>query len=1002
MKKMRDTLLTSTIIAGAFAVMAVAPAMAQEAEKQTEIVIVTGTRIQAPGVVSSSPITTIGAQELTLQKGVAVEKIIRNLPISVPADGQNVNNGTAGVATIDLRDLGAARNLILIDGKRITPYNINGLVDVSTIPSGVLERVDIVTGGASAVYGSDALSGAVNFILKRNYQGIEGQFETSQTGEGDGKKYNATISMGASTDDEKANVVLTMNYNKRYGVQFGDRPYGLVGVSTASGAGLGVTGAAQPANCGGQNTVPTTFGGSGTTLPARINMPGFDPDGAGPLPVVSGSRQFREDGTLGANCNQFNFNPYNYYQTPSESFSGAAYGRYEINKHAELYARLNFSAVNVRQQIAPSGIFNTPLNVPLNNPFLTASARQDIINQYNGARLAGALTLTGNNQNWFDHNANGVVDAADTVRFGIGRRTVEFGERSTTYDNNAFSLLFGLRGDIIADWNYDVSFQHGESDRTNISAGYTNVANAAIAVNTVSATTCTTATGVTTAGCVPLNLFGKEGSITPAMAAYSSAVGIEKQNYTQTVASASVSGPFSMVTSPFATTPLQLAFGTEYREETGETEPDECLKLAPASCLGGAGGNTLPVKGGFIVFDTFAEAIMPLIADKPFAQSLDLELGFRYGDNNISGTTETWKAGLNWAVNDSVRVRVMQQRAARAPNVGEIASPITSSLDNATRDPCSVANTAISATLRALCISTGMTNAQVGTVPDIIAGQINSFSGTNPGKLPAPEEADTFTAGIVFTPSFIPVLKNPILSLDYYDIEVNGYISELGAQEVLDLCYVQGNPAFCGQIIRQAGNLIFPGSGIQLFTQNLAYKKAAGYEIGAAFGLDLADLGLNEKWGNLNFSFNANVYTKNETLSSSASAKIDCLGRYGTQCGNPSPEYRHIQRTVWNVGDFQFSYLWRHIGEATVEPVQIPQTFAPFRKIDAFNYIDLTGAYTFNDNMEVTFGVTNVTNEDPPIVGGEIGSTASNGGNTFPSTYDPVGRVYSLGLNLKF
>jgi iron complex outermembrane recepter protein len=993
----RGLMLATTIIAG---LSFVAPAFAQTSttaapEKEAEVVVVTGTRIQTPGTTSSSPITTIAADELSLQQASEVEKVLRNLPITVPGDGANTNNGTAGATTVNLRDLGAQRNLIMIDGKRVTPYNFNGIVDVSIVPAAMLEGVDIVTGGASAVYGSDAISGAINFRLKRNFQGVEADVERSQTGAGDGDITNISLAMGAALNDDRGNVALALNYTKREGVQFGDRDYGRVGVSTASGAGLGNTGAAQPANCSGDNTVPTTFGGSGTTVPSRLNF----------VPGAATGLQFRDDGTLGAFCNQFNFNPYNYYQTPQERYSGIAYGNYSITDDIEAYGRLSFAAINVRQQIAPSGIFNNLITTPLSNPFLSASARQTLIDRFNAGRLPGAAgTATALNNNWFDNNNNGVVDAADSVRFAVGRRTIEFGERSSTYDNNAFQTLVGLRGTLFEDdsWSWDVSLQHGESDRTNVSAGYTNVTNALIAANTVSTTSCTTATGVTTSGCVPLNLFGAAGSITPAMAAYSSAVGIEKQNYVQTIVSGSISGPVDGFKLPWAESPLQLALGAEYREESGGTTPDECLKLAPASCLGGAGGNTLPIEGGFEAEELFAEAILPIATDRPFFQSLDLELGIRSSNFEPTGPTTSWKAGFNWAFNDSVRLRVMQQRAVRAPNVGELAAPLTSGLDNATRDPCSVANTSISTALRTLCISTGMTTAQVGAVPDIIAGQINIFSGTNLAALPDPEQADTTTVGIVFTPSFLTFLKSPVISLDYYNITIEGFIGELGSQEILDLCYVQGISSFCNQIIRVGGSLVLPGSGIQAFTQNLVSADAAGVDLNVGFGLDLDTLGLNEKWGSLRFSYNANFTTKNESLSSLAGSTVDCLGLYGTQCGNPSPEYRHVQRTTWTVGDLRMSYLWRHIGEASVEPTQLSATFDPFEKIKAHNYIDLLASYALNDKVELSFSVNNVFDKEPPIVGGEIATTASNGGNTFPQTYDPLGRVYTVGFNLKF
>jgi iron complex outermembrane receptor protein len=1016
-KLMRERLLASSMIAGlAAGIVTIAPAHAQEAQSTSsdddQVVVVTGTLIQQPGLESASPITSVGIEEIGFQQASEVEKLMRNLPITVPGDGANVNNGTAGASTINLRGLGAQRNLILIDGKRATPYNVAGQVDVSQIPVGALERMDILTGGASAVYGSDAISGAINFVLRRDFEGVELDNEYSVTGANDGEIFNHSLLLGANLADGRGNVALAVNYTKREGVQFGDRDYGRVGVSSGSGAGLGITGAAEPTNCSGENTVPTTFGGSGTTVPARLNgIPGATGVGTG-----TAGLQFRDDGSLGSFCNQFNFNPYNYYQTPQERYSGMAWGHYAINDSMEAYARFSFSAIDVRQQIAPSGVFNSRILLPLSNPFLTAAARNELIARFTAGRAPGAASptvLTARTANpgagaWYDNNGNGIVDAADTVSVLIGRRTIEFGERSSSYDNNYFQVILGLRGSFNENWNWDVSLSEGQSDRTSVAAGYTNIENVRGAVNTVSATSCTPPTGgpvggaaggVQTATCVPLNLFGPAGSITPAMAGYSAAVGLEQQNYTQTIGLATVSGTVEQLKSPFADTGLSVALGAEYREENGATEPDECLKLAPASCLGGAGGNTLPVVGGFSAKEYFGELIMPLVADAPLAQSLDLELGYRYADYDPTGVNRTWKAGLSWQVNDSIRFRAMQQKAVRAPNVGELASPLTSSLDNAVRDPCSVGQpTALRTTaLRALCQATGQAAGQVWNVPDIVAGQINSFSGTDLTRLPKPEDADTTTVGFVLTPTFIPVLKNPVMTLDYYKINVEGYIGTLTAQEILSLCYEQSNQQFCSQVRRLNGNLLESGSGVEAFTQNLEYALAEGVELGFNFGLDLP-----EGWGSLNVAYNGNVYLANESQSSLAASVIDCLGFYGNSCGNPTHEYRHVQRTTWELGDLRLSYFWRHLGETSVEEAQTAATFPAFRTIDAYNYFDLAADYSVTDNLSIAFTVNNALEEDPPIVGGDIATTSSNGGNTFPQNFDSLGRVYTVGLNLKF
>ncbi|MGH8284813.1 MAG: TonB-dependent receptor domain-containing protein [Steroidobacteraceae bacterium] len=968
-------------------------AQAQDQEQDQEevtTVTVTGTRINVPGVVSSSPIYSVGAEEIQLQQQPEVEKILRLLPITAPDDGQNVNNGTDGAATIDLRGLGSQRNLILIDGKRATPYNVDGLVDTSMLPTALIERIDIVTGGASAVYGSDAISGALNFILKKDFEGVELDTNFSQWDEQDGEIRTASLTLGSNVAEGQGNVVLSVNWTDREGVQLGARPLGQLGIVTATGGGLAQFEAGQPptpppAGCGGPDSV--AVGGSTTTLPTRVAIAG------GP-----GLGQFRDNGTLAGNCSVFNFNPFNYYQTPQERYGGMVIGRFQVNEHAEPYARFSFGSVNVTQQVAPSGVFGTPFWTPLANAFLTSQAQTRIINTANTGRVAGTVNTGGVFPNWRDLNGNLVVDAADDLLISYRRRTVEFGPRATAYENNAFQVVLGQTGAIVGDWDYDFSLSYGESDRTNLSTGYSNVDNITDAINAVSTTTCRDPAAQDRA-CVPLNLFGGFGAITPSQVAYSSASALEQQAYDQQIVTASVSGPISALQIPWASSPLAVSFGAEYREEKGRTIPDQCLQLAPESCLGGRGGNTLPITGGYDVNEVFGEAVVPIVADVPGFQSLDLELGYRWSDYNLSGSDETYKYGLNWKPVEPLLVRAMFQKAARAPNVGELAAPQTTSLDNASFDPCSIANAANNGpgtALRTTCLSTGMTAAQVGTVEDIVSGQINTFGGTDLLNLPNPEAADTLTVGLVWTPDLGDTIRNAVFSLDYYDIDIEDYIDEFRAQEILDACYVAGLGVECAKVVRVGGTLTLPGSGLQTFTTNLQNIHAEGVELGFSFRVD------TERFGSLGFSGNVNKFLTHERLSSAFVPVLDCLGRYGTSCEGPKPEVRWIQRTTWDYRDFQASLLWRHIGSSEREEVEKAATFPAFQEIDSFDYIDLYGSYQLFEKVTLSAGISNLFDEDPPVLGNEAADTSSNSGNTFPSHYDTLGQLYSVGVSVRF
>ena len=509
--------------AGTLATLSTSTTFAQEAaaeaENDLEKISITGSRIRSPGVESSSPIFSIGEEEVTYLATPEFEKIIRSLPSTIPADGGNVNNGTSGAATIDLRGLGAQRNLVLLDGKRMVPFNFNGQVDTSNIPTALIDRIDVVTGGASAVYGSDAVSGAVNVILKHDFQGVAVDLNHSESGEGDGDQDNISVTIGANFDDSRGNAVMSISWMERDSILLGDRKLGLFGIDSNTGSGLqeylnGEEATPPPAGCGGPNVVDITGSGSTTAIPTRFELIGTGVNG-----------QFRDDGTIGENCSVFNFNPFNYYQTPAQRYSATALARYEINDKIEFYSSFNFTNTTVVQQVAPSGTFGSSFELPLYNPLIGSQALAFMIDGANGAVADGSLV---NGGSWTDANNNGVVDTEDSLTVRLRRRTLELGARSERYDAEIWQINTGVKGTLYEDWDFDASYQYGESNRTTVRDGYTNLGNIQNALDTRDGTTC--AVGGT---CVPINLFGGFGTITESMSAYARAIAIQQQKYEQ-------------------------------------------------------------------------------------------------------------------------------------------------------------------------------------------------------------------------------------------------------------------------------------------------------------------------------------------------------------------------------------------------------------------------------------------------------------------------------------
>jgi outer membrane receptor protein involved in Fe transport len=1025
-------LLVSALIVPSGMVMAQDEGIDGELEEIT----VTGTRITNQNIIAASPITTIGMEEIGLNMTPNVERIFRDLPITIPGDGENVNNGSAGQATLDLRGLGPERSLIMIDGKRLAPYDINGIVTTDVIPINMLERVDIVTGGASAVYGSDAMSGAINFILRKGFEGVEFDLGYSTTdsgsatnGGGEDTRYQAVL-IGINSGDDRGNITIGASHTDRGSILLAEREFGLFGVSSTTGAGLGAPPAEPPPECSGNTSFTTAHAtgvGSTTAIPATLNL------------RSGNSYQFRDNGDLIlGECARFNFNPFNYYQTPQERWQATTIASYEANDNLEIYARATFSSNRSTFQIAPSGTFGTAFTIPVQNPFFNSATQTTIVDDLNVgavafvdevtlgidtilalpdptpdeldtlAALQDALAADPQGFNAVgiqDQNSDGVFDAADSFTSTARRRTLELGPRTGIFDTDYFQYVLGARGELpgaaLEGWHYDLSYQYGESDFVETRDGFTNLTNLQLGINTVDPDQCITPQGVVTdAPCTPINIFGPVGSITDQQRddGFFIAIASDLRLMTQEIYHGSVDGTFEALRIPFADDGLSLAFGFEFSELSASSSPDECLKLAPASCQGGAGGNRLPVIGAYSSDEYFIEAILPLVQGNTFFENLSLELGYRSADYDVQGSTESWKAGFSWEFFEGFRFRFMEQQAVRVPNVGELFRPVTTGLDNATLDPCSIGNPnppASGSELFNLCVQTGMLPSQVGQVPDIISGQINVFSGTSPVAPPHPEEATTTTFGVVWDSDFIDFLTGLSISLDYYNIEINDYIDTPTGQESLDLCYVLQDQTTCDGIVRIGGALGETGTGTPAFFTNFVAFEAEGIDLKLNTGFEAGAV------GDFAVSWVAHQYLTNQFQTTSLSPVVDCKGIYGTSC-DPVPEFRSIFRVNWILNSFDASLLWRYMGSMDAQANEAQTLFEEFRNVDSQSYFDLNLGYSYKDWGRFSFLVRNIADEDPPILGNNTGSTSFNSGNTFPSLFDTMGRTYSINLKVTF
>lgn len=977
----RARLLCSTLLIGAAALPTAAYAQdttAEPAAEETTEVVVTGTLITNPNLISSSPVSVIGESEIQLRNMGNAEELVRDLPGAVPGLGTATNNGNGGFATVDLRGLGSQRNLVLLDGNRLVVANQLGTVDLNNIPVALVQRTEVLTGGASTTYGADAVSGVVNFITRKDFAGMELGVSNSITERGDGHTFRADLTLGVNFDDGRGNAVLSLGYQEADPVYMGSRDISVFEISGTTGRAAGSSATSVP-----------------TTIAIRPN-----PAGAAVRSQLNAGSTLLVPEYAG-----FNFNPYNIFYTPYKRHNIYAAANYEVSDMIEVYARGMFSRNQVSTIIAPSGIFGEALTIRGDNPYLPSGVRDQLCTSA-GIALGAAC------------NTNTAIPMLE-----VYRRTTELGPRVSDYTTTMFDYRAGAKVKFSESVALDVSAGYGESDLVQIQSGYVLRSRVQQALNATNTTSCL----VTTGNCVPLNLFGPQGSITPEQAAFlagSSTITI-KNKLSQ--ARAVLNGDLGM--NLWSEEAIGFAIGAEYRKYEYARLPDN-FAAVPGE-LGGAGGAVLPFAGGYDVKEAYGELIAPIAADKPFFHSLTAEAGVRYSSysvdapGNPSFETTTWKAGLTWEPVESIKLRGNYQRAVRAPNVDELFRPVTTALTNLTVDPCAGTAPVGNANLTLACLNQGAT--AVGAIPVPTSGQINFTGGGNTNI--QPETADTFTVGAIFRPSFVPGFT---MSIDYYNIKINDAIARMTPGDALNACFgtnpanitaAMANSAACSVIRRNPATGSLSGSpattpGLFLPLTNDGRLATDGIDLTLNYQRKFGDIGLN-----LNFVGN---WTNHLLFRASpTSINRECVGYFSANCGPSNgqiqPKFSFQQRTTLSFGPADISLLWRYIHSVDYEPGLPPifsgtVTGAPgaaanspmvgrtenFNHVEAYHYFDLTSRFEVNEHLDLVFGITNLFDRDPPLTGHNVGTTAANGGNTFPATYDTLGRRFSAQARIRF
>lgn len=956
-----------------------APSFAQDAaadEEAGQAIVVTGSRIARPDLEAPSPVTTVSSEQFDLTGTVTVETLLNELPQLIPGNTRTSNNqGGPDFSTLDLRGLGPQRTLILVDGERVPASSTSGVVDIGTIPAGLISRVDVVTGGASAVYGSDAISGVVNFVLKDDYQGLELTTQYGLSEEGDGATFNIQGLVGGNFAEGRGNMTFFASYFTRDAVGQGDRSItsdpsvvlynnntGLIRITTspdeydaANGDTLNVFGG------GGSGTPPWGVISSNSANPfrdlstnpltsAQFASANTDCNAATPgVAVNGGNLSFNDLGKLtpsftSGRCgypyrsigsSRYNFNPDNFLVTPYRRFTVASTARYEINDDIILKTVANYTDSEQTVNLAPTPA--TGIIVPYNSPLIPAD-------------LAAALASRAN----------------PTGSFTMARRFSETGPREGIYNSKTATLRGTLSGSLTEKFRWDATLSYGNTSAIAYANGNINLTAVTQGLNG-----CPTGA---LPGCVPLNIFGPN-TLTAPMLKFVKINTKEAREFEQVRAAVNISGDlFDLPGGPVA-----VAVGAEARTDKGNAQVDDAQRTGNIY-----GFNAVQdQRGSITVKEAYGELRIPIITDTPFFYDLSVEAGARYSDYSTIGGLFNWKVGGQWAPTSWVKFRGIYNKAARAPSVVELFQNGDQGFP-AYRDSC--ADTASrSAGILAICQSQAPAVNFTGFAANNT--QVQAFAFGNAAL--SEEKAETFTVGTVLTPDV--GLGRFSATVDYYDIKIDNLIAAFGAQSFINNCYQTTDAALsaasCARIGRNAGTgqIDF----VNTATGNQGTRKTSGIDVGLNWVLPLEELGLGG--GRLRFN---EVFTFVDRYMLGAT---DFAGLSSGGAGGAIPKYKSTLTVGYDTDDFTAQVRWNFLSQVEEDFGNEPD---PNPVTPALSYFDLSVSQKINDNFQLTAIVNNVLGAKPKRT--PNGQFDQGGIDT--TWYGPLilGRYFSLSAKAKF
>ncbi|MES2291096.1 MAG: TonB-dependent receptor [Pseudomonadota bacterium] len=962
-----------------------APAVLPADQPQTPAVsdiIVTGSRIARKDFAAESPITTVGESTLKASGTPQLEETVNFMPqLSVASTGQSrqVNGPSpgAGRSTTNLRGLGTSRTLVLLDGRRLQPSDAFNVVDINSIPTNMIASVEIITGGASAVYGSDAISGVVNYKTKSKVRGFQLDADAGISELGDARYVNLSGLAGTSLGEDRNNAVLSVSYFNRGETRLGNRDFFTPSNITSRGPdgqvnSSGITQAALDA------LFITRYG-----LP-RAPLPGdtlsVNPDGTlYSQGNASNTVNCKVHAGIGDNATYFT----NTFLTPNECDATSnnsallplkrwtVFGKanYFLTDNMEIYGQFNFVDGETSQTQPGTNIANPRFLVSPTNVTIPADLRTLL-----AARANPNATF---------------VYSVRTNKLGVQ----EFQQRSTTWQG-----LVGLRGELgIGDWTWDAFGAIGRTDAKQTANNYINTANFAALLIAADAGNSLCAGG--------WNLFNTQAPVSDACKAFIARNVDSRDVFEQQYGQVQLQGKLFKTWAG----DVRAAVGVEYRRNAYTTTPD--VQLQTLQLTSGGLSTTAPVlpgAGSQTVKEVFAEALIPLLSNSPVAEEFSVDLAYRHSDYDTSGPADTYKASVLWKVNSLILLRGSQQRAIRAPSVGELftgqfsAAGQLGTVATGGGDPCSSlhpARTGASAAqVQALCIAQGVPSAAYATfVPTGSAFQ--QVSRGNPNL--QPEKANSLTAGIVIRPA-----SRLSFSLDYFNIEINNAIGSVSGPQQLQSCFnLNGqNPTYsatnptCATIHRLNTGMI---DSIDALSQNLFSYETAGWDAQLDWRVNLSP-----ELGTLNFNLTVSKVTKyliqkdisqppvdfNGTVSGNNQAAISSSPADSESWSHP--DLKAFASIGWSVKDLDLGVRLRYIGAMRdISTVANPASTVP--GVNAVTYVDLNAGYKFNDRFSISAGIINALNKQPETTNGQPGLSE-------PNLYDRVGRRFFLTASVKF